>query len=162
MTATTLAGRRALDELTARYGEYEAGLALGFSERDAVLEACRPAAGQALVPALDQTRTVGLVTLPGAFVGGTAGRGEPGGGRGALGRTTTWVSVGMRPAKGTFRALDLGNRGIKSRHADWVTTSGERGGQRPRLDLRGRLSGAWLGVALGMGINVLRVCCTDR
>ena len=27
------------------------------------------AAGQALIPALDQTRTVGLVTLPGAYVG---------------------------------------------------------------------------------------------
>ncbi|MFG1802813.1 ABC transporter permease [Micromonospora carbonacea] len=77
MTATTLAGRRALDELTARYGEYEAGLALGFSERDAVLEVCRPAAGQALVPALDQTRTVGLVTLPGAFVGVLLGGASP-------------------------------------------------------------------------------------
>lgn len=29
----------------------------------------RPAAALALVPGLDQTRTVGLVTLPGAFVG---------------------------------------------------------------------------------------------
>ncbi|TDB78316.1 ABC transporter permease [Micromonospora sp. KC723] len=77
MTATTLAGRRALDELTARHGEYEAGLALGFSERDAVLEVCRPTAGQALVPALDQTRTVGLVTLPGAFVGVLLGGAGP-------------------------------------------------------------------------------------
>jgi putative ABC transport system permease protein len=29
----------------------------------------KPAAAIALVPAIDQTRTVGLVTLPGAFVG---------------------------------------------------------------------------------------------
>lgn len=29
----------------------------------------RPAASDALLPGLDQTRTVGLVTLPGAFVG---------------------------------------------------------------------------------------------
>jgi len=29
----------------------------------------REAAGIALIPGLDQTRTVGLVTLPGAFVG---------------------------------------------------------------------------------------------
>ncbi|MEU0963542.1 ABC transporter permease [Micromonospora aurantiaca] len=34
-----------------------------------VLEVCRTSAGEALVPALDQTPTVGLVTLPGAFVG---------------------------------------------------------------------------------------------
>ncbi|MBE1490784.1 ABC transporter permease [Plantactinospora soyae] len=77
MTATTLAGRRALDELHARHGEYEAGLALGFGERDAVLEVCRTSAGQALVPALDQTRTVGLVTLPGAFVGVLLGGASP-------------------------------------------------------------------------------------
>jgi len=37
---------------------------------------CRPTAGQALVPALDQTRTVGLVTLPGAFVGVLLGGGS--------------------------------------------------------------------------------------
>jgi putative ABC transport system permease protein len=76
MTATSLAGRRALDELRNRHGEYEAALALGFMPREAALEICRPAAGQALVPALDQTRTVGLVTLPGAFVGVLLGGGS--------------------------------------------------------------------------------------
>jgi putative ABC transport system permease protein len=50
---------------------------LGFSDRDAVLEICRPSAAQALVPALDQTRTVGLVTLPGAFVGMLLGGATP-------------------------------------------------------------------------------------
>ncbi|QRP48914.1 ABC transporter permease [Amycolatopsis sp. FDAARGOS 1241] len=69
MTATSLAARRALDELVQRHGEYEAALALGFLPRLAALEICRPSAGQALIPALDQTRTVGLVTLPGAYVG---------------------------------------------------------------------------------------------
>lgn len=77
MTATSLAGRRAVDELRTRRGEYEAGLALGLLPRDAALEICRPAAGHALVPALDQTRTVGLVTLPGAFVGVLLGGGSP-------------------------------------------------------------------------------------
>lgn len=77
MTATSLSGRRALDELRNRHGEYEAALALGFLPRDAALEVCRPTAGQALVPALDQTRTVGLVTLPGAFVGVLLGGGTP-------------------------------------------------------------------------------------
>ncbi|NKI43176.1 ABC transporter permease [Streptomyces physcomitrii] len=69
MTVTVLAGRRALDELTARHGEVEAALALGLPDREARMEIARPAASDALLPGLDQTRTVGLVTLPGAFVG---------------------------------------------------------------------------------------------
>ncbi len=77
MTATSLSGRRALDELKTRHGEYEAALALGFPARDAALEVCRPSAAQALVPGLDQTRTVGLVTLPGAFVGVLLGGASP-------------------------------------------------------------------------------------
>ncbi|MEU8799213.1 ABC transporter permease [Spirillospora sp. NPDC048819] len=77
MTATGLTGRRALDELTTRRGEYEGGLALGLMPRDAALEVCRPAAALALYPALDQTRTVGLVTLPGAFVGVLLGGADP-------------------------------------------------------------------------------------
>jgi putative ABC transport system permease protein len=77
MTATSLAGRRALDELVARRGEYEAALALGFPNADATRLIVQPTAGQALVPALDQTRTVGLVTLPGAFVGILLGGGTP-------------------------------------------------------------------------------------
>jgi len=44
--------------------------------REAVREIAREAVFEALVPALDQTRTVGLVTLPGAFVRCTARRGE--------------------------------------------------------------------------------------
>ncbi|MGW0802427.1 ABC transporter permease [Nonomuraea sp. NPDC002799] len=77
MTATSLAGQRAAEELVQRKGEVEAALALGFLPRDAALEICRPAANRALVPALDQTRTVGLVTLPGAFVGMLLGGASP-------------------------------------------------------------------------------------
>lgn len=40
-----------------------------MSRRESVSLVTRDAAGLALVPGLDQTRTVGLVTLPGAFVG---------------------------------------------------------------------------------------------
>ena len=69
MTATSQCGRRALDELAQRNGEYEAALSLGLRERDAAMLLTLPTAGQAMVPAMDQTRTVGLVTLPGAFVG---------------------------------------------------------------------------------------------
>ncbi|WP_308284119.1 ABC transporter permease [Streptomyces buecherae] len=77
LTATVLGGRRALDELEARRGEVEAGLALGLPPRDARLEIARPAASDALLPGLDQTRTVGLVTLPGAFVGMLLGGASP-------------------------------------------------------------------------------------
>ena len=77
MTATSLAGRRLRDELTSRRGEVEAALALGLLRRDAVLLVARRSAGTALVPPLDQTRTVGLVTLPGAFVGVLLGGGTP-------------------------------------------------------------------------------------
>lgn len=77
MTATVLAGRRALAELRTRAGEVEAAQALGFTDRDAALMVCRPAASEALVPALDQTRTVGLVALPGAFVGTLLGGATP-------------------------------------------------------------------------------------
>lgn len=76
MTATSLAGRRLLDELAARHGEVEAALSLGFTPHDAVIEIARPVASTALVPGMDQTRTVGLVTLPGAFVGVLLGGGS--------------------------------------------------------------------------------------
>jgi putative ABC transport system permease protein len=77
MTATALAGRRALDELRSRRGELEAALSLGFTDRDAAMEIARPGAAQALIPGMDQTRTVGLVTLPGAFVGMLLGGASP-------------------------------------------------------------------------------------
>ena len=77
LTATVLGGRRALDELESRHGEVEAGLALGLQEAEARLEVARPAASDALIPGLDQTRTVGLVTLPGAFVGMLLGGASP-------------------------------------------------------------------------------------
>nr|WP_297430580.1 ABC transporter permease [uncultured Actinotalea sp.] len=76
MTATTLAVKRMTDELQGRLGEYEAGLSLGLLPRTAVLEVARPSAELALVPDLDKTRTVGLVTLPGAFVGVLLGGGS--------------------------------------------------------------------------------------
>lgn len=77
LTATVLGGRRALDELGLRHGEVEAGMALGLLDRDARMEVARPAASDALLPGLDQTRTVGLVTLPGAFVGMLLGGASP-------------------------------------------------------------------------------------
>jgi uncharacterized protein (TIGR00245 family) len=95
MTATSLAGRRLRDELRQRRGEVDAALALGFLPRDAVLEIARPVAATALVPALDQTRTVGLVTLPGAFVGVLLG----GGSAAEAGAAQLLVLVGLLAAE---------------------------------------------------------------
>lgn len=77
MTATNLAGRRLKQELALRHGEVEAGMALGLTLRSARSLVARPVAAEALVPALDQTRTVGTVTLPGAFVGLVLGGASP-------------------------------------------------------------------------------------
>ena len=75
MTAATLTGRRAYDELSGKFGTYEAGLAVGLESREAATEVIQPAGREALTPNLDKTRTVGLVTLPGAFVGVLLGGG---------------------------------------------------------------------------------------
>lgn len=76
MTATSVVGRLSLEQLRGRRGEYEAGLAIGLTDRDAALLLIRPQATTALVPTMDQTRTVGLVTLPGAFIGVLLGGGS--------------------------------------------------------------------------------------
>jgi putative ABC transport system permease protein len=77
MTASTLAGRRFLAELRSRRPEVEGKLALGATMRQATADLVTVAVGEALVPALDQTRTTGLVTFPGAFVGALFGGASP-------------------------------------------------------------------------------------
>jgi putative ABC transport system permease protein len=77
MTATSLAGRRAFAALRDEHGTYEAALSIGLPRASAVTEVVERHLPEALVPGLDQTRTVGLVTLPGAFVGVLLGGGTP-------------------------------------------------------------------------------------
>jgi putative ABC transport system permease protein len=117
LTATSLAGRRALDELTQRHGEVEAALALGFEDRDARLEICRAAAATSLVPALDQTRTVGLVTLPGAFVGMLLGGATPV----AAGAVQLFVLVALLAVEtvAIVVVLELVGRGLVRRPVEW-------------------------------------------
>ncbi|UEJ83827.1 ABC transporter permease [Brachybacterium halotolerans subsp. kimchii] len=73
MSTSTLAGRRLLQAADDRWDEIEGWLALGATPRQATLPISRHALHEALVPATDQTRTTGLVTLPGAFVGAIFG-----------------------------------------------------------------------------------------
>ncbi|MFD9719992.1 ABC transporter permease [Streptomyces sp. NPDC059076] len=115
LTATVLAGRRALDELSLRHGEVEAGMALGLLDRDARLEVARTPAADALLPGLDQTRTVGLVTLPGAFVGMLLGGASPL----LAGAVQLFVLVGLMAVQSVAVAvvLELVARGAVHREA---------------------------------------------
>ncbi|PPL19677.1 ABC transporter permease [Microterricola pindariensis] len=73
MTVATLTGRRFGEAVIDHWDEVEGWLALGATPRQSTLTLARRAAHFALVPAIDQTKTTGLVTLPGAFVGAIFG-----------------------------------------------------------------------------------------
>ena len=77
MAATSLTGRRLVEELSSAHAEIEARLCLGDSAREALRPSVRRAVATGLTPAIDQTRSVGLVTLPGTFVGLLLGGARP-------------------------------------------------------------------------------------
>ena len=104
MTAATLSGRRAVQELRAQVGTYEAALALGVQAPEAVRLVVEPTAREALTPGIDQTRTVGLVTLPGAYVGVLLG----GGSAIDAGAAQVLVLVGLLAVQATTAAVVLG------------------------------------------------------
>ncbi|MET0955609.1 MAG: ABC transporter permease [Cryobacterium sp.] len=73
MSIATLAGRRLTESVNDRWDEVEGWTALGATPRQSTLWLARDAVYSALIPATDQTKTTGLVTLPGAFVGAIFG-----------------------------------------------------------------------------------------
>jgi putative ABC transport system permease protein len=73
MTVAVLTGRRFAEMVHERWDEVEGWLALGATPRRSTLDLARRSVHAALIPATDQTRTTGLVTLPGAFVGAIFG-----------------------------------------------------------------------------------------
>ncbi len=77
MSIATLAGRRLFLGVHDRWDEVEGWFALGARPMAATAVIRREAAYEALVPTIDQTRTTGLVTLPGAFVGSIFGGASP-------------------------------------------------------------------------------------
>lgn len=77
MTATTLAGQRFIDDVGSTWELVEAWLVLGATPRQAVREMGRTAVARAVVPVMDQTRNVGLVVLPGSYVGLLLGGATP-------------------------------------------------------------------------------------
>lgn len=77
MAVATLAGRRLAQATHDQWDQLEGWLALGATPRQATVGISRYAVWEALIPSTDQTRTTGLVTLPGAFVGAIFGGVSP-------------------------------------------------------------------------------------
>ncbi|WP_223692920.1 ABC transporter permease [Leifsonia poae] len=77
MSIATLAGRRFTEGVIGHWDEVEGWLALGATPRQSTLDLARGAVYGALIPSVDQTKTTGLVTLPGAFVGAIFGGVSP-------------------------------------------------------------------------------------
>ncbi len=77
MNGHTLTCRRSFEALRDDKGEYEAALSLGFPRAEAIRMIIHRRVPEALIPGLDQVRTAGVVTLPGAFIGVLLGGGSP-------------------------------------------------------------------------------------
>jgi putative ABC transport system permease protein len=77
MSAATLAGRNFMRAAHAGSAQIEAWLSLGATPSRAHQDVGREAVRESLLPTLDQTKSTGLVTLPGAFVGALFGGASP-------------------------------------------------------------------------------------
>jgi len=73
MSIATLSGRTFTTTVIDHWDEVEGWLALGASPRTSTLQLARRSVRDALIPAIDQTKTTGLVVLPGAFIGAIFG-----------------------------------------------------------------------------------------
>lgn len=69
MTACSLVMARVHDEITTHRNSVEAALALGATSRQAALVHLRRALITGMTPIVDSTKTVGLISLPGAMTG---------------------------------------------------------------------------------------------
>jgi putative ABC transport system permease protein len=77
MSIATIGGRRMLELADDRWDELEGWFALGATPWQSTQRIARDAIHGALIPTTDQTKTTGLVTLPGAFVGAIFGGVSP-------------------------------------------------------------------------------------
>lgn len=76
MTVHTLVGRRVFAALREERDQYEAGLSIGLPSSAAIDLVIARRVPEGIVPSIDQVRTSGLVTLPGAFIGVMLGGGS--------------------------------------------------------------------------------------
>jgi putative ABC transport system permease protein len=77
MVATSVTGSRLVEQVKDDLAAIETRLALGVPVREALAGPVRRAATTGLIGLLDQTKNVGLVTLPGTFVGLVLGGASP-------------------------------------------------------------------------------------
>ncbi|MEP6844242.1 MAG: ABC transporter permease [Pseudolysinimonas sp.] len=77
MSIATIGGRRLTESIDDHWDEVEGWLALGATPRQSTTTLAKQAIYSALIPTTDQTKTTGLVTLPGAFVGAIFGGVSP-------------------------------------------------------------------------------------
>jgi len=77
MSAATLSGRNFHRTSRAKRDQVEAWFSLGATPAQAHEEIGHEAVRESLLPTLDQTKSTGLVTLPGAFVGALFGGASP-------------------------------------------------------------------------------------
>jgi putative ABC transport system permease protein len=77
MTTASLAGVRLRDDVHDQLTTFEGYVALGATYQQAGREFAKRASEKSLFPTLDQTKSAGLVTLPGAFVGMLLGGASP-------------------------------------------------------------------------------------
>jgi putative ABC transport system permease protein len=73
MSIATLTGRMLTTAVIDHWDEVEGWLAVGATPRQSTLPLSRRSVRDALIPSIDQTKTTGLVVLPGAFVGAIFG-----------------------------------------------------------------------------------------
>ncbi len=73
MSIATLSGRMFTGAVIDHWDEVEGWLALGATPRQSTIHLARRAVREALIPSIDQTKSTGLVVLPGAFVGAIFG-----------------------------------------------------------------------------------------
>ncbi|RFA06519.1 hypothetical protein B7R54_19325 [Subtercola boreus] len=77
MSIATLTGRTFHSSVRDHWDEVEGWLALGARPLESTRLLARTAIHSALVPSIDQTKTTGVVVLPGAFVGAIFGGASP-------------------------------------------------------------------------------------
>lgn len=77
MSIATVSGKRFTEAVVEHWDEVEGWLAIGATPRQSTRELARRSVYFAMIPSTDQTKTTGLVTLPGAFVGAIFGGASP-------------------------------------------------------------------------------------
>jgi putative ABC transport system permease protein len=137
MTATSICGRHLMAGLDISHAEIETRLCLGDDARTALEPVTRRAVIDGVIPVLDQTRSVGLVTLPGTFVGLVLGGASP-----ARAASTQLVVLLALIAVELGAALLLARVVVRA-----VTAPGER--VRTHHELRAQSAGTRAWPALG-------------